>query len=278
MIFTANQELITRLSFFIGVLLIMLLWEQLDPRRPRTEISWQRRGNNLLLSLINTFLVRFLIPFAAVSVAAIALMHNWGLFNRLDLGPWLAGALSFLILDLIIYIQHRLFHKYALLWRLHRVHHSDTEFDTTTGLRFHPIEIVVSMIIKILAVFLIGAPVIAVMTFEIILNYTSFFNRANVSIPASLDHKLRWLLVTPDMHRVHHSARDVETNSNFGFNLPWWDHLFSSYIDQPELGYEKLKVGLNEFRDPRFVNVLWLLKQPLLNSKEFADNSAKDEV
>ncbi|MFT5349357.1 MAG: sterol desaturase/sphingolipid hydroxylase (fatty acid hydroxylase superfamily) [Planctomycetota bacterium] len=272
MIVTANQELITRLSVFMGVLMLMLLWEKRTPRRPCSQISWRRRVNNLILLTIDTLLIRLFMPLAAVSMAAIAVIHDWGLFNLLDLNPWLAGIISFLILDVLIYFQHRLFHKYSLLWRLHRVHHSDTEFDLTTGIRFHPVEIFISMCIKILAVMLIGAPVLSVIVFEIVLSATSLFNHGNVRIPDSIDHHLRWLLVTPDMHRVHHSAINKETNSNFGFNIPWWDRLFGTYRDQPKLGHEKLKVGLNEFRDERFVNVLWLLKQPLLNSAEFADN------
>lgn len=270
--FTVNQELIARISVFVGVLLLMLVWEQLLPRRKRTIISWRRRFNNLLLVAIDTLLVRLLLPLAAVSTAAIATIHNFGLFNYLDLNPWFAGCLSFLILDLTIYFQHRLFHKYSLLWRLHRVHHSDTEFDTTTGVRFHPLEIILSMCIKIVAVALLGPPIVAVIVFEIVLSATSLFNHGNVKIPVIIDRYLRWIMVTPDMHRVHHSAIKNETNSNFGFNIPWWDRIFVTYIDQPDQGHEKLKVGLNEFRDRRFVNVLWLLRQPLLNSAEFVDN------
>jgi sterol desaturase/sphingolipid hydroxylase (fatty acid hydroxylase superfamily) len=275
--FTVNQELIVRISVFTGVLLLMLIWEQLSSRRPRTIITWRRRFNNLLLVAIDTLLVRLLLPLAAVSTAAIVAIHDFGLFNRLGLNTWFAGCLSFLLLDLIIYFQHRLFHKNCLLWRLHRVHHSDTEFDTTTGIRFHPLEIILSMCIKIAAVALLGPPIIAVIVFEIVLSVTSLFNHGNVHIPVITDRYLRWILVTPDMHRVHHSAIKNETNSNYGFNIPWWDRLFLTYLDQPVLGHEKLKVGLTEFRDRRFVNVLWLLKQPLLNSAEFVDNSEQDQ-
>jgi sterol desaturase/sphingolipid hydroxylase (fatty acid hydroxylase superfamily) len=275
--FTVNQELIVRISVFTGVLLLMLIWEQLSPRRARTVISWPRRFNNLLLVAIDTLLARLLLPLAAVSTAAIVAIHDFGLFNTLGLNSWFAGCLSFLLLDLIIYFQHRLFHKNSLLWRLHRVHHSDTEFDTTTGIRFHPLEIILSMCIKIAAVALLGPPIIAVIVFEIVLSATSLFNHGNVHIPVIIDRYLRWIMVTPDMHRVHHSAIKNETNSNFGFNIPWWDRLFATYVDQPVLGHEKLKVGLNEFRDRRFVNVLWLLKQPLLNSAEFVDNTEQGQ-
>jgi sterol desaturase/sphingolipid hydroxylase (fatty acid hydroxylase superfamily) len=224
------------------------------------------------LIALDTVLVRLLIPLAAASMAAIAALHNFGLFNQLALDSWLAAVLTFLLLDLIIYFQHRLFHKYSLLWRLHRVHHSDTEFDATTGIRFHPLEIMLSMCIKITAVGLLGAPVVAVIIFEIVLNATSLFNHGNVHIPAVVDRYLRWVMVTPDMHRVHHSALKKETNSNFGFNFPWWDRLFSSYVGQPQLGHDRVKIGLNEFRQEKFVNLLWMLKQPLLKSEEFADN------
>ncbi len=278
MIFPVNQELIVRVSIFTGVLLIMLLWEQAAPRRAATAIKWRRRATNLLLVLIDSALVRLLHPVAAVAMAVIADERGWGLFNMLEFSPWLSGILSFLLLDMLIYFQHRLFHKYPLLWRLHRVHHSDTEFDVTTAIRFHPLEILLSLCIKIAAVILLGVPVAAVLVFEIVLNAMSLFNHGNIALPLSLDHYLRWLLVTPDMHRVHHSAIVEETNSNFGFNIPWWDHLFASYREQPQLGHEKLKVGLNEFRDPSFVNVLWLLKQPLLNSAEFTDNSDKSRT
>lgn len=271
--FTANQELIARLSVFIGVLLLMLIWEHFAPRRVTSEITWRRRTNNLILVLVNTLVVRFLVPVAAVSMAAIAIVNNWGLFNIFTINVWLSSILSFLMLDLIIYFQHRLFHKYFVLWRLHRVHHSDTEFDVSTGVRFHSLEIILSICIKIAAVALIGPPVVAVIMFELVLNATSLFNHGNVAIPAKLDGYLRWLLVTPDMHRVHHSAINEETNSNFGFNIPWWDRLFLTYRNQPKLGHQNLKIGLNEFRDGKFFNVLWLLKQPMLNSAEFVDNS-----
>jgi sterol desaturase/sphingolipid hydroxylase (fatty acid hydroxylase superfamily) len=270
--FTANQELIIRLVIFAGVLMLMLVWEEFSPRRVRTRICWPRRLNNFLLAVLNTLLLRLLIPIAAVSMAALAAIHGFGLFNILELNTWLAGLLSFLLLDLLIYFQHRLFHKYSLLWRLHRVHHSDTEFDVTTGFRFHPLEMILSMCIKIVVVGLLGPPLIAVLIFEIVLSTTSLFNHGNIHIPVVIDRYLRWILVTPDMHRVHHSAAKDETNSNYGFNIPWWDRLFSTYLDQPAMGHENFKVGLIEFRDLRFVNVLWLLRQPLLNSAEFVDN------
>lgn len=270
--FAANQELIVRLAVFIGVLLLMLLWEKLAPLRFQARPLWLRRANNLLLVAVNTLLLRLLIPVAAVSMANIAHLHGWGLFNQFPMPAWSALIVSFLALDLVIYFQHRLFHYYPLLWRLHRVHHSDTEFDVTTGLRFHPLEILLSMLVKITAVAALGAPVLAVIVFEVVLNATSLFNHGNVSLGARLDAILRCIVVTPDMHRVHHSALQSETNSNFGFNIPWWDRLFGTYIAQPELGHDKLKIGLNEFRDKRFVHLLWLLKQPWLDSASYTEN------
>lgn len=271
-IIAVNQEIVVRLAVFIAMLLLMLSWERSRPRRHCTALSWQRRLNNLLLLALDTFVVRLLLPFSSVSTALLAAENNWGIFNRPGVHVWLAGVMSFLLLDLVIYLQHRIFHKYPILWRLHRVHHCDTEFDTTTGLRFHPLEILISLLVKVAAVIVIGPPVLAVIVFEIILNATSLFNHGNVSIAPWLDRCLRCLLVTPDMHRVHHSAIKQETDSNFGFNITWWDWLFRSYRAQPQLGHDNMRIGLNEFRDRRFVNVLWLLKQPLLDSAEFADN------
>lgn len=271
--FTVNQELIIRLSAFLTVLVVIFLWEKLAPRRSSSSMTQKRQLTNILLVVLNTALLRLLIPLAAVSTAGIAMMHGWGLFNWLAFPEWLEVLLCFLVLDMFIYFQHRLFHYIKPLWRLHRVHHSDTEFDVTTGLRFHPLEIILSMCIKMALVVALGAPVLAVILFEVMLNASSLFNHGNIRIPLTLDRYLRYIVVTPDMHRVHHSALKKETNSNFGFNLPWWDRLFASYRGQPEAGHEKLTIGLKEFRGTRFVNVLWLLKQPALDSAEYTDDS-----
>ena len=261
--FTVNQELIVRISVFTGVLLLMLIWEQLSPRRARTVITWRRRFNNLLLVAIDTLLVRLLLPLAAVSTAAIATIHNFGLFNSLGLNSWFAGCLSFLILDLIIYFQHRLFHKYSLLWRLHRVHHSDTEFDTTTGVRFHPLEIILSMCIKIAAVALLGPPIIAVIIFEIALNATAIFNHGNIKIPKKVEKKLRYFLVTPEMHRIHHSRIPRETDSNYSFSLSCWDRIFGTYQQQPKMGQQGVQFGIEGFNEPKEVNqIVGMLKLP----------------
>lgn len=270
--FAANQELIVRLTAFFTVLLLMLMWEQLAPLRVQSPRNWLRRANNLLLVLLNTIALRLLIPVAAVAMANIAYLHGWGLFNQFSLPGWLSIMLCFLILDLLIYFQHRIFHHYQILWRLHRVHHSDTGFDVTTGLRFHPLEILLSMCIKVAAVAALGAPAMAVILFEVVLNATSMFNHGNVSPGPRLDAILRWIVVTPDMHRVHHSAIPRETNSNYGFNIPWWDRLFRTYQAQPERGHSKIKIGLNEFRDNKFVHLMWLLKQPWLDKELYKDS------
>src|SRR5215813_2869430 len=232
-------EPIIRLSCFFGVLVLMTLWEVLTPRRP------QAIPNNLGIVVLNTFVVRLLFPLAGVGMAFHAQTMGWGLFNIVPVPGWLAIPTSVLLLDLTIYGQHVMFHAVTFLWRLHRMHHADLEFDVTTGLRFHPGEIVVSMLIKLAAVFVLGPAPIAVLIFEVMLNATSMFNHGNVRLPARLDHVLRLFVVTPEMHRVHHSIDRRETDSNFGFNLPWWDHLFGTYRAQPSLGHARMMLGIS---------------------------------
>jgi sterol desaturase/sphingolipid hydroxylase (fatty acid hydroxylase superfamily) len=195
-------------------------------------------------------------PVVGISMASLSVENNWGFLNKISVNAWIVLGLSFLLLDLVIYAQHRLMHKYNWLWLLHRVHHSDTEFDASTGLRFHPLEIILSMCIKLLAIFFIGPSIFFVVLFELALNAISLFNHGNIYIPVKLDCYLRYLRMTPDMHRAPHSAMIEETNSNFGFNISWWDQLFSSYRSQPQLRHELTKIGLNEFRDRRFVSIL----------------------
>ena len=273
--FAANQELIIRLIVFTSVLLGLLSWELIAPRRTTVLRGWKRPLVNLLLMITNALLLRLLVPVAALSMAAFAELQGWGLFNKLSANSWLAVLLSLLMLDLLIYFQHRLMHKIPFLWRLHRVHHSDTEIDVTTGVRFHPVEILISLCIKITAVLLIGPPLIAVIVFEVLLSSSSLFNHANIFIPLKFERILRFFIVTPDMHRVHHSAQKRETNSNYGFNISLWDRVFATYRAQPEGGHQGIIIGLKEFRGPEFVNVLWLFKQPLLNSDEFVSNCDK---
>jgi sterol desaturase/sphingolipid hydroxylase (fatty acid hydroxylase superfamily) len=262
-----NNEALFRLGAFATVLLLMLLWEALNPRR-NPLLSWNRRLNNLALVGLDVVLVRFLIPIATVTVAEISVTRGWGLFNIVDAGFWLSFIVSFLLMDLVIYAQHVITHKIPLLWRLHRVHHTDLDFDVTTALRFHPLEIILSVFVKFFFIALFGAPVVAVIVFEIILNISAMFNHSNIQIPISIDRLLRKVIVTPDMHRVHHSVIKAETNSNYGFNIPWWDYIFRTYRPQPSAGHTKMKIGLNEFQGNKVVFLHWLLVQPFVSVKK----------
>lgn len=275
MILDSNQELIIRLSAFIGVILIMLLWEWLVPRRKSGQKHWLRRGHNLMLVMFNTLLIRFVLPLTAVVVAETAVYNGWGLLNVYSVNLIVSVIVSLLVFDLVIYGQHVMFHKITFLWYLHRVHHTDQDFDVTTALRFHPFEIALSMLIKIIVVVLLGAPVVAVMLFELILNVSSMFNHGNVYISPVIDRWLRWLIVTPDMHRVHHSIYREEIDSNYGFNLPWWDRIFGTYLAQPKDGHLKMRIGIAEFSGKITVNVLWLLVQPFMKSGENSKEMGK---
>lgn len=239
-----------RLGAFVGVLAAMMLWEWLAPRRALL-IGRRRWFANLGIVVLDTAIVRLLFPLAGAGMALFAAREGWGLFNYYPVPAWLAVTLSVLILDLAIYLQHVMMHAVPALWRLHRMHHADLDFDVTTGGRFHPIEIVLSMGLKFGVIVAIGAPVVAVVLFEVLLNASSMFNHSNVRMPVALDRWLRRLIVTPDMHRVHHSIESNETNSNFGFNLPWWDRLFGTYAAQPRAGHEQMTIGIRTFRDVR---------------------------
>ena len=257
----ANEPII-RLTAFAGILAAMALWELLAPRR-RQEIGRGRRWpNNLGVVVVDTLLVRLVFPTAAVGVALVAEERGWGLFHAFEVPYALALVASVVLLDLVIYLQHVLFHAVPILWRLHRMHHADLEFDVTTGIRFHPIEIILSMILKFGVVVALGAPAAAVLVFEVILNATSMFNHGNVQLPEKLDRVLRWMVVTPEMHRVHHSIVAREANSNFGFNLPWWDRLFGTYRLEPEAGHLGMTIGISQFRDPAELRLDRMLIQP----------------
>jgi sterol desaturase/sphingolipid hydroxylase (fatty acid hydroxylase superfamily) len=247
--FILNHEPAIRLACFLGVFAVMAGWELLVPRRRLSQPKKLRWFNNLGLLVFNTALLRLVFPLAAVGMAATAELNGWGLFNRVDAPGWLALIASVVILDGAIYLQHVMLHAVPLFWRLHRVHHADLDFDVTTGTRFHPFEILLSMLIKFAVIVLLGPPLVAVVVFEVVLNATSMFNHSNVRLPAAVDALLRRVVVTPDMHRVHHSHLDHETNSNFGFNLSVWDRLFGTYRDQPEEGHEGMVIGLDTFRD-----------------------------
>ncbi len=254
--FVLDQELPIRLGFFIGIFAVMAVWELIAPRRALSISKAVRWTNNLGLVLLNSFLLRILFPAAAVGVAAFAEEQGWGLFNHIEASFLLAVVASIIALDFIIYLQHVMVHAVPALWRLHRVHHADLDFDVTTGARFHPLEIILSLLIKFAVILLLGPPLVAVVIFEVILNATSMFNHSNVRIPGPVDAILRLVIVTPDMHRVHHSVEDDETNSNFGFNLPWWDRLFGTYRGQPRGGHQQMTIGIRTFRDARWCS--WL--------------------
>jgi sterol desaturase/sphingolipid hydroxylase (fatty acid hydroxylase superfamily) len=257
-----SLELVARIAAAAAVFAVMVLWEVLAPRRPWSVGRLARWPHNLGIVVIDALAVRILIPAAAVGAALVAAGNGWGLFHVAGLRLSLASLLGFLALDLAIYAQHVAFHKVPLLWRLHRMHHADLDIDVTTGVRFHPIEIVLSMLIKIAAVLALGIPPVAVFVFEVVLNATSMFNHGNVAMPSWLDRVLRLIVVTPDMHRVHHSIAPRETDSNFGFNLPWWDRLFGTYRAAPQAGHDRMTIGLSTFRDRAELRLDRLLTQP----------------
>ena len=261
----ANEQAI-RLGLFLLIFLGMSLWEVLAPRRSQAFDRRARWPHNIGLLLLDVALLRVVAPGAAIAVALSGEAHSWGLVNALGLPAWAAIVLAVALLDLAIYFQHVMFHAVPTLWRLHRVHHTDLDFDLTTGTRFHPIEILISTGIKCAAVAAIGAPAFSVLVFELLLNGTAMFNHANVRLPKLLDSMLRWAIVTPDMHRVHHSIVYNETNSNFGFNLPWWDRLFGTYRAQPAAGHEAMVIGVDAFRSREDLRLNRLLMQPLRES------------
>ena len=246
----ANHEATIRLGSFLGIFALMACWEILAPRRKLTQPKGSRWLNNIGLVVFNTSLLRVVFPLAAVGVAEYAQLLQWGLFNLVEVHPAIALLVSIIVLDAAIYLQHVMFHAIPLLWRLHRVHHADLDFDVTTGARFHPIEILLSMLIKFAVILLLGPPLAAVVIFEVILNAMAMFNHSNVRMPLALDAVLRRLIVTPDMHRVHHSHLADETNSNFGFNLSVWDRVFGTYRAQPAAGHTDMVIGIDTFRDP----------------------------
>lgn len=254
--FIMQNEAVIRLGFFFGILGLMAMWELAAPRRALQVGRGTRWVSNLGIVVLNTIVLRLLFPAAAVGMAVFAASQGWGIFNHLDLPFWLAVVVCVIAMDFVIWLQHVMVHAIPMLWRLHRMHHADLDYDVTTGLRFHPIEIILSMLIKFATIAVLGPPVLAVVIFEVVLNATSMFNHGNVRIPVAVDRVLRLFLVTPDMHRVHHSVEDDEANSNFGFSLPWWDRLFGTYRDQPRGGHEGMTIGINKFRTPAEVETL----------------------
>lgn len=257
-------EIIVRLAFFVGVLCAMALWEQRAPRRQWTVEKNARWASNLGLVVLNTVAARVLIPITAVAVAIRVESHGGGLLHLVDWPSWTEIVLAVVVLDFAIYVQHVMFHAIPALWRLHMVHHADLDFDVTTGLRFHTMEILLSALIKLAVIVVVGPAALAVVIFEVLLNATAMFNHSNARLPLNVDRWLRWIVVTPDMHRVHHSVVRREANSNFGFNLPWWDRLLGTYRDQPAAGHEAMTIGVSHLRDACQVDRLpGMLKLPL---------------
>lgn len=261
-----EHEAIIRIGFFFGILIAMASLEIIAPRRVLTTSKAVRWFSNLGIVFINTALVRVVAPILAIPMAMIAHEKGWGLLNIVPLPGWLSVLIGVLILDCVIYLQHVMFHAIPAFWKLHMMHHADLDFDVTTGSRFHPIEILISMVIKVSAVAVIGPPALAVLIFEVLLNGTAMFNHSNFRLPLGLDRYLRLLVVTPDMHRVHHSVTIRETNSNFGFNFPWWDRLFGTYRPQPAAGHEGMTIGLSQFRDPKRLTLPWMIALPFIGS------------
>ena len=258
-----HHEAATRLALFAILFAAMAFAEAMLPRRARAFSRLSRWPSNLAISALNNIVLEILIPVTVISVAMVAGRRQLGLLNVVPLPHAIALLAAVLVLDLAIYAQHVMFHWVPALWRLHRMHHADLDFDVTTGLRFHPGEIVISTLIKMGVVLAIGAPAGAVLTFEVLLNATSMFNHGNLALRGKIDRALRWILVTPDMHRVHHSIIRDETNSNFGFNVPWWDWLMRTYRAQPAAGHLAMTIGLDQFREPGELGLLSMLTQPL---------------
>jgi sterol desaturase/sphingolipid hydroxylase (fatty acid hydroxylase superfamily) len=262
-----NYEPAIRLGAFAGALILLALWEALAQRRALRANKATRWGSNLALVAINTLAARLAAALGAVGIAVWAQSHDWGLFNVVQLPGWLELIFAFLLLDLAIYFQHVMFHAVPLFWRLHKVHHADPDVDVTTGLRFHTLEILLSLAIKAAVIVLLGAPPLAVLIFEMALNVSSMFNHSNIWMPRHLDAWLRWLVVTPDMHRIHHSTIRHESDSNYGFNLPWWDYVFGTYRRQPRDGHEAMELGLSDVPRERAVHLHWILVLPLLGAR-----------
>lgn len=264
-------EPVFRFSIFAAALVAMALIELVIPRRNLTAPKVRRWATNFTIVAIDTAVVRLMgalaVPLVAVAAAVYAETNGWGLFNNLGLPVWLEFVLALLILDFGIWFQHLVSHKVPLLWRLHRVHHADVDIDVSTAIRFHPVEIALSMLWKIVLVFVFGPSALALVVFEVILNACAMFNHANIALPSSVDRVLRTLIVTPDMHRVHHSVIRREHDSNYGFNLSVWDRMFGTYVAQPEKGHEGMKIGLEQFPAPSPTRLIWSLALPFTSKR-----------
>ena len=266
--FVLNHEASLRMGVFISILLLMMGAEALFPRKNRALGRTHRWVSNLLIVIIDSIFARLLFPIVAVGVAALSVKNGWGLLNMTLLPDWLEILLALILLDMAIYWQHVAFHRIPFFWSFHKVHHVDRDIDVTTGLRFHPIEIVFSLLIKLGVVLVLVAPVLAVILFEIILNGCAMFNHSNVKLPLSVDRVMRRFIVTPDMHRVHHSIHMHETNSNYGFSISLWDRMFKSYNDQPQDGHDGMIIGLEEHQTKAPASLSWSLLFPFKSVKK----------
>lgn len=270
------SEAFVRVAAFVVIFSAMAAYELWSPRLERAEMAGalktRRWLTNISMVVVSSILLRILFPAAAVGAAVWAETNGWGLFRSVGLAPFLAGVISFVLLDFAVWLEHVASHKIPVLWRIHRMHHADTGFDLTTGLRFHPFEIVLSMVWKAAIVVALGAPVLSVLIFEIVLNGTSMFNHSNARLPLRLDRWLRPVIVTPDMHRVHHSIDMRETDSNYGFNFAFWDRLLGTYKAQPKLGHDGMEIGLKQYRGDAPAGFLWALALPFRSNPALRRN------
>lgn len=255
-------DIAIRVIAFLSMFGLMASWEAIAPRRKTATLKVSRWIANLSVAVLNTMVIRIVMASGAVGVAMVTAENGWGILNMLHWPVWIEIVLAVLLLDLMIYLQHLGFHAVPVLWKIHMVHHADPDYDVTTAVRFHPVEALLSMVLKMAGVAIIGASPTSVLAFEVILNGMAMFNHANVRMPAFVDRILRWMVVTPDMHRIHHSIFPRENNRNFGFNLPWWDYMFGTYLASPSRGHERMTFGLKKFRSPACLKLLNILKLP----------------
>jgi len=260
--FIYKNEHIIRLCIFLGGFCLLAFWEHASPKRMLTQAKIRRWANNVALVVFSTIIIRFIIPIAAIGAAYLAEQNHWGFANHFELPLWIKMIVIFILLDLSIYIQHLVFHVLPVMWRFHRVHHSDLDCDVSTGLRFHPVEILISMFIKITVILMLGAPVLLVILFEVLLNIMSMFTHSNIRLNKTFERILRWFIVTPDMHRVHHSIQENETNSNFSFHLSLWDRIFGTYVAKPAAGFQGMTIGLEQFRNQECQSIKGMLLMP----------------
>ena len=276
--FFFQYESYIRLSSFLGLYALLTIWEISSPKRKLEHARRLRWVSNFGLIIISSILVRFIFPTAAVGIALLVEKNQWGLLYYFDLSVVMHFVIAFILMDLSLYFQHVMFHALPLFWRFHRVHHTDLDFDITTGLRFHPFEMVISILIKFMTITALGVPVLAVVIFEIILNAASMFSHSNIKIISSIERIVRWFIVTPDMHRIHHSVSENETNSNFGFFISVWDRLFGTYTKEPNAGHKDMEIGLHNFRESKWQDLRWLIYLPFVSKiKDYAINKRRLE-